>query len=456
MVDIIIKNGKVVFPDRTIETAIAVDDGKIVAIGSSTRMPRGEKIIDARGKFVLPGGIDPHVHIGISGIEDFFVATKATSRGGTTTIIDFARGGLKGVQQRRAEADGKVVIDYALHPILGNIIPEKPEIIDELKKLIDYGTPSFKLFMVYANPVDDNTILKVLEVCKAHGGLLCLHAENNAMIEYNRAEAVEKGEKEAIFHALTRPPITEAEAVNMALFLSTYLKAPYMNMHLSIKEGVDMLRDARKKGNSVYGETCTHYLCRTEEDLRGPRGFYFICTPPLRTKEHIDGLWKGLADGTLSVVSSDHCAYTTEMKERGGGSFDKTPNGLPGHEFRLPILFSEGVVKGHISVNRLSEIFSTNAAKIYGLYPKKGVINIGSDADLVVLDPKLEKKITTEESLYNMDWYPYERMEVKGWPITTILKGKVIWEDGEFQGKQGEGEFLKRKLAPELSKGPIA
>jgi len=465
MIDIIIKNGKIVFPQYTLDTTIAIDDGKIVAIGSSITMKKSDKVIDAKGKFVFPGCIDPHVHInmpfmGATTKDDFFVATKATSSGGTTTIIDFAiqqKGSLpmKAVQDRRAQADDKVVIDYSLHPAITDLTPEA---IGELKELIDYGLPSFKLFLVYRKEgfmVDDGTLLKVFEEAKAHGGLVGLHAENVAMIEYLRDEALKQGNKSAIYHALTRPPITEAEAVNRAIFIANYLKAPYYNFHLSIKEGVDMFREARNRRQPMYAETCTHYLVNTIEDLKRPDGINFICTPPLRTKEHQEALWRGLADGTLSLVSSDHCAFTTEMKKLGEDSFDKVPNGLPGHEFRLPILFSEGVAKGRISVNRLSEITSTNAAKIFGMYPKKGVISIGSDADLVILDPKLEKTITTENSLYDMDWYPCEGLKIKGWPVITISKGNVIWEDGEFQGKKGDGEFLKRRLAPELSKGPI-
>lgn len=466
MIDLIIENGKVVFPKYTADAAIAVDDGKIIAIGSRKIMPKGDKVIDAKGKFVLPGCIDPHVHInmpfmGATTKDDFFVATKATSSGGTTMIIDFAiqeKGSLpmKAVQDRRAQADGKVVIDYSLHPSITDLTPEA---VGQLKELIDYGLPSIKLFLVYRKEgfmVDDGTLLKVFEESKEHGGLVGLHAENVSMIEYLRDEALKQGNTDAIYHALTRPPITEAEAVNRAIFIANYLKAPYYNFHLSIKEGVELFREARNRGQPMYAETCTHYLVNTMENLKGPDGINFICTPPLRTKEHQESLWRGLADGTLSLVSSDHCAFTKEMKKIGEDSFDKVPNGMPGHEFRLPILFSEGVGKGRISVNRLSEITSTNAAKIFGMYPKKGVIRIGSDADLVILDPKLEKIITTEDSLYGMDWYPCDGMNVKGWPVVTISKGKIIWEDGKFQGKAGDGEFIKRSLAPELSKIPIA
>jgi len=448
--DIIIKNGKIVFPDQTIESTIAINEGKIVAIGSNTIMPKGEKVIDARGKFILPGGIDPHDHTGLpSTSEDWFQGTKATSWGGTTTLINFIKFGMNGIKKLRNEIDNKVAIDYSVHAIIGNIIPETIETIKEIKKLIDYGVPSFKLFMALESPVDDNTIFKVFQECKTQKGLPCLHAENNSIIEYNRAEAIKKGNRDAIFHALTRPPITEAEAVNMAIYLSSSLSVPYMNMHISTREGVDLLRNARKKGKFAYGETCTHYLCRTKEDLLGSRGIYYICIPPLRTREHIEAMWEGINDGTLSIVSSDHCGFTTEMK-MGHNDFTQVPNGLPGHEFRLPLLFSEGLLKRHISINRLSTIFSTNSAKIYGLYPKKGVINVGSDADIVILDPKLERTITTDMLMGDIDWSPFEGMKVKGWPIYTISKGKVIWENGEFLGKQGDGKFLKRKLQLDL------
>jgi len=465
MVELVIKNGKVVFPSDTIETSIAIDQGKIVAIGSSTIMPRGVKSLDAKGKFVLPGCIDPHVHVrdvfmGATANDDFFLASKATSLGGTTTIIDFAIQKkaclpIDAVQERRAEADGEVVIDYSLHPSITDLTPET---IDQLKELIDLGLPSFKLFLVYRKDglmVDDGTLWKVFEETKAHGGLVGLHAENVAIIDYLRDEALRKGHRKAIYHAYTRPPITEAEAINRAMFLANHLNAPYYNFHLTIKEGVEMFREERKRGRPMYTETCTHYLVKTIEDLKGPKGINFICTPPLRQKEDQKALWKGLADGTVSVVSSDQVAFTAEMKKLGEDSFDKVPNGVPGHEFRLPILFSEGVRKKRININKLSEITSTNAAKIFGLYPKKGIISVGSDADIVIFDPNLKKTITTEDSLYNMDWYPYEGMTVKGYPVITISKGKIIWENWEFQGKKGDGEFLRRTISRDLLRTPV-
>ena len=466
MVDLLIKNGKVVLPDTTLDATLAVDGGKIVAIGASEAMVKGEKVIDAKGMFVLPGGVDPHIHIampfmGVTSKDDFSKATKAASWGGTTTVISFAtpqkgHTTIETVKSRRAQADGKVSIDYSLHPTITSLTPET---VGQVKKLIDMGLPSFKLFLVYRKEgimADDGILLKVFEEAKTHGGLVGCHAENVSMIEYLRDEALKKGNRSAIYHALTRPPITEAETVNRAIYLANYLKVPYYNFHLSIKEGVEMFREARNRGQPMYAETCTHYLVNSEANLKGPDGINYICTPPLRTKEHSEALWRGLADGAISLVSSDHCAFTREMKKLGEDSFDKVPNGMPGHEFRLPVLFSEGVGKGRISVNRFSEITSTNAAKIFGLYPKKGIIRLGSDADLVIIDPKLEKTITTEESFYDMDWYPCEGMKVKGWPVVTISKGEVLWENGEYYGKPGDGEFLRRSLSPELFQYPIA
>ncbi|MHA2347802.1 MAG: dihydropyrimidinase, partial [Candidatus Hodarchaeales archaeon] len=386
LIDLVIKNGKVVFPNITIETGVAINDGRITAVGSNASNTKSERVIDAQGKFILPGGIDPHVHIQIPFMktttnDDFFLTTKAACSGGTTTIIDFAmqeKGStlMEAVQKRREQADNKVVIDYSLHPTITDLNPEN---LGQIKNLINYGLPSFKLFMVYREKglmVDDGTLLKVFNEAKSHGGLVGLHTENVEMIEYLVTESLREGHNEAIYHALTRPPITEAEAINRALFIADYLNVPYYNFHLSLKNGVELFREARRKRKPVDAETCPHFLVNTVEDLKGENGMNFICTPPLRSKEDQEALWKGLADGVISLVSSDHCAYTTEMKKQGGNSFDKVPHGMPGLEFRLPILFSEGVRKRGISINRLSEIASTNAAKIFGLYPKKGIISV--------------------------------------------------------------------------------
>jgi dihydropyrimidinase len=466
MMDLLVKNGRVVFPDRILETDIGIDDERIVSLGSRASLANGEEEIDAKGRLVFPGGIDPHIHIGTQFMgaeakDDFFKATKAASWGGTTTIIDFAtpKGGdspVEAASKKKDQASGEVVIDYSLHPTITDVNPES---LEEMKELIKEGMPSFKVYLVYRKEgimVDDGGLIKVMEEAKKQGGLVGCHAENVYMIERLREEALNREDRSAIFHALTRPPVTEAEAVHKAIYLSKYFGIPYYNFHLSIREGVEMFREARGENLPVFAETCTHYLVRNQDDLMGERGINYICTPPLRTEEHREALWKGLEEGVISLVSSDHCGFTQEMKRRGEGSFDQVPNGLPGHEFRIPILFSEGVLGNRINLRRFSEIISTNAAKIFGLYPKKGVIALGSDADLTILDPSIEKTINVEDSLYGMDWYPYEGMKIKGWPTVTISKGKIIWRDGEFHGEKGDGSFIKRLLSKEIFQGPIA
>jgi len=276
------------------------------------------------------------------------------------------------------------------------------------------------------------------------------------MIEYLVDKAIREGNRSAIYHAYTRPPVAEAEAVNRALFLSKEFEAPLYIFHLSIEEGVEMIRDARTRGQPVYAETCTHYLVLTEEFLKRPDGINYICSPPLREKDDVIALWKGIEEGVISTVGTDHGGYSTEHKRLGEESFDKVPNGLPGIEFRLPVLFTEGVLKDRISINKLVAVTSTNVAKIFGLYPKKGTISVGSDADIVIMDPNLEKTISAEESYYGIDWYPLEGMKAKGNAIVTISKGKVIFEEGEFKGNAGCGEFLKRKIPNEVLSKPVA
>ncbi len=449
MVDLVIRNGKIVFPDLTLKGSIAIESGKIVSIGRDPNVPKSEEVIDAEGSYVLPGGVDTHNH---THMETSYAASKGVSWGGTTTILNFTRASFQEVDDYLALTKSYVV-DHSFHVIPDNLTPDRPTALDDIKKWIDWGIPSFKLFMVYEDPADVNTIYNTFLKCREHGGLPMLHAENRSMVEYNREKTVREGNTEPIYHALTRPPISEAEAVNMAIYLANSLGVPYMNMHLTIKEGVEMIGEARKKGHLIYGETCPQYLCKTQDDLAGPMGLYLICTPPFRPPEHVEALWDGLRSGAMSVVGSDHVGLTKEVKEE-ASDFAQVPNGCPGHEFRLAVLWSEGVMKNRISVNRLSEVFSTNAAKIYGLYPRKGIIQVGSDADLTIINPKKQMVATQEEleklGIAESDWSPYDGMEFNGWPSHTILRGKILWDDGEFKGEEGFGEFHKRRLSPDL------
>jgi dihydropyrimidinase len=464
--DLLIKNGKVVWPDVTLETDLAIDEGKIVGIGSGDVFPKADRVVDAGGNFVVPGGIDPHVHMhvgfmGATTLDEFDTGTMAAAIGGTTTVIDFAfqaKGKLPmdAIEYRRKQADGKVCIDYTLH---SNLIEGSEASIAQIPKIIEMGIPSFKFFMVYRKEelmIDDGNLIPIMEEIKKYGGLTGCHTENVSMIEFLQEQAIKKGNKSPIYHALTRPPINEAEALNRALYISKYLNSAFYDYHLSVKEGVELIRQARKEGFPAYCETTTHYLTLDEEVYKRPDGLNFICSPPLRSRDHIEELWRGLADGTISAVSSDQAAFTLEHKQMGKESFDKVPNGLPGMEFRVSLMFSEGVQKGRISVNRMAAVTSTNVAKIFGLYPKKGAIEIGSDADLVILDPKIKKKITIDDCPYKIDWTPFEGIELQGSPVMTISKGKVVAENGKFVGKVGEGEFVKGKISEEILKRPVA
>lgn len=465
MLDLIIKNGKVVSPDATLEVDVAVKDGKVVMLGKADAMPQAARIIDAAGKYVIPGGIDTHTHfclpfMGTSTKDDFFEGTRAATFGGTTTCIDFAiqaRGSLpmQAIEDRIAQAKGKAVTDYAFHSV---ITEATPEAIEQMKEVIEFGVPSFKCFMIYRKEglmADDAIVLAAMEQTKKYNGLFGAHTENAPITEYNVEKALREGHHEAIWHALTKPPLVEAECINRALFLAKAAKAGFYDFHMSCKEGVEMIGQARSEGLPAYAETITHYLSLTKEKLEGPDGINYICSPALRDQEHVEALWKGIIDGTVHTIGSDEAAFDTKQKMIAGGSFEVVPNGMPGLEFRIPVVFSEGVSKGRISVNKYVAVTSTNAAKIFGLYPRKGIIAVGSDADIVLMDPDLEKTITLADSKIDIDWNPYEGIKVKGWPVVTISRGKVIVEDNQFKGQAGDGEFLKRKLSADINTRPI-
>ncbi len=465
MLDLIIKNGKVVSPDATIEVDVGVKDGKIAIMGKAADMPEATRVIDAAGKYVIPGGIDTHTHfelpfMGTSTKDDFFEGTRAAAHGGTTTCIDFAiqfpgKGMLPmdAVKERIGQATGKAVVDYAFHSV---ITEATPEAIAQMKEVIEFGVPTFKCFMIYEGLMaDDAIVLAAMEQCKKYNGLFGAHTENAPMTTYNVNKALSEGHHEAIWHALTKPPLVEAECINRALYLAKAADAGFYDFHMSCREGVEMIAEARAAGRPVYSETITHYLSVTVDKLKGPNGRNFICSPALREQEHVDALWQGINDGTVHTTGSDEAAFDSKQKMINGGSFESVPNGMPGLEFRMPVIFSEGVSKGKITVNKYVAVTSANAAKLMGIYPRKGVIAVGSDADIVLMDPAMEKTITLADSKIDIDWNPYEGMTVKGWPVMTIAKGKVIVENGEFKGEAGAGEFLKRKLHPDINVRPI-
>ncbi len=464
MLDLIIKNGTVVSPEMSTQTDVGIKDGKVVMLGDAGDMPEATRVIDAQGKYVLPGGIDTHTHfnnppfMGIESKADFYVGSKATAIGGTTTIIDFAIQGHYDttlpmeVLERRIDLAQRSVIDFGFHSVITN---PTAEAIKQMKEIINFGAPSFKCFMTYRKDgimADDAALYESFLQTKEHGGIFGAHTENDALTVHNIEKALNEGHHEPIWHAKTKNSLIEAESINRALFFAESVGAAFYDFHMSCLEGVKMVKKARAKGQPIYAETTTHYLTVTDEKLKGSDGINYICSPPLRTREHVESLWTGINDGVVHTVGSDDCSFSTKQKTVGGTSFEKVPNGMPGAEFRMAMVFNEGVSKGRININKYVAITSTNAAKILGLYPKKGIIAVGSDADVVIIDPDLEKEITIKGSnLDGVDWTPFEGTKVLGWPIMTISKGKVIAEKGQFTGCRGTGEFLKRKLHPDIN-----
>lgn len=464
MLDLIIKNGLVVSPDETVAEAVGIKDGKIVMLGDANEMPVAKKVVDAGGKYVIPGGIDTHTHFelpfqGATSFDDFYTGTRAEAIGGTTSFIDFVTH-YKGTDildcvEKRMELAKKSVIDYSMHCILNEV---NDEVIAKMKDVVDMGIQSFKVYMLYKREglmAEAGAQLAGMEEAKNLGAMFGAHAESCDLTDYNVAKALAEGHTEPWWHGITKNSTTEAEGISRALFLNSVTGGGYYNFHTSCKEGYEMLKKARAEGRPVYGETLTHYLSLTTEKFYEEHGERFICSPPLRTQEHIDALWAGINDGTFSTIGSDECAYSPEQKLVNGPCFVDIPNGMCGLEFRMPVVFSEGVNKGRISINKYVAATSTNAAKIFGLYPQKGIIAIGSDADIVIMDPEKEKVVTADDSAIGIGYCAYAGMTVKGWPVMTISKGNIIVEDGEFKGEKGAGKFIRMNINPKTIEHPI-
>jgi dihydropyrimidinase len=450
----LIKNGHVVTAVDDYLADILIEDGKVSVIGSKLDM-EADRVIDAAGKLVIPGGIDPHTHMelpfgGTSSSDDFRTGTIAAAHGGTTTIIDFAvqykgESLVEAVDNWHRKAEGKTAIDYGFHLITTDLPDER---VPEMKRLIGEGVMSFKLFMAYPGVflVDDATIYRAMKVAGRAGGLICMHAENGVVINEIIKEALAEGKTAPKYHALTRPTKAEAEGVHRAIAIAEMADSPVYIVHLSCSDALEEVREARDAGIPAYAETCPQYLFLDYSyyEQEGFEGAKYVMTPPLREKWNQDKLWQGLAFNDLQVVSTDHCPFCfKEQKELGRGDFTKIPNGGPGVEHRVSLIYN-GVVQGRISLNRFVELTSTSAAKLFGLFPRKGTIAVGSDADIVIFDPAEEMTISAATHHMNVDYSAYEGMKVKGVTKTVLSRGRVVIEDGKYTGRAGDGEFLRR------------
>jgi dihydropyrimidinase len=456
--DTIIATGRVVTAADTFIADVAISDGKIAAIGENLPRQNATRVIDATEKYVLPGGIDVHTHLdmpfgGTTSSDDFETGTRAAAFGGTTTLIDFAIQ-YKGQTLRTAfdtwmrKAAGKAVCDYAFHCIITDLADAQ---LEEMNALVKSGVTSFKLFMAYPGVfmLDDASIFKALRSTAQNGGLVCMHAENGSAIDVIVQQALAEGKTAPKYHALTRPTTAEAEATARAIALSEMAGAPVYIVHLSCYDALEKVREARDRGLPVYAETCPQYLYLSIENFDVPEfeGAKYVFTPPLRERWHQEKLWNGLKRDHLQVVSTDHCPFCfKEQKELGRGDFTKIPNGGPGIEHRMSLIYSGGVAAGRFSVNRFVELVSTTPAKLFGLYPRKGTIAVGSDADLVIFDPRRKHTISSKTHHMRVDYSLFEGIEVTGMPTTVLSRGQVIVDNDKFLGRAGAGEFVKRSI----------
>jgi dihydropyrimidinase len=452
----LIKNGTVVTAERSFAADILIDGEKIRDIAPSLPAEQADRIIDAAGMLLLPGGIDVHTHLdmpfgGTTSCDDFETGTRAAAFGGTTTLIDFAIQP-KGTKMRDAldiwwkKADGRASIDYGLHMIVTDLGEAG---LEDMDSLVAEGVASFKLFMAYPGVlmVDDATIFQALGRTAKNGALICMQAENGGVIDVIVRRALAEGKTAPIYHALTRPVTAEAEAVHRAIAMAEIAGAPVYIVHLSSEDALNEVREARDRGLPIFAETCPQYLLLNIEEMQKP-GFEsakYVFTPPLREKHHPPKLWEGLKHDHLQVVSTDHCPFCfADQKTLGKDDFTKIPNGGPGIENRLQLLYHHGVNLGRLSLNRFVELVATTPAKLFGLYPRKGTLAPGSDADIVVWDPNADHTITAKTHHMRVDYSMFEGFTVKGNAKLVMSRGEALVDKGNYLGRPGRGQFLKR------------
>ncbi len=457
--DTVIRGGTVVTAADTVRCDVGIRDGRIVALADG--LDEAETMIDASDRLVLPGGIDSHVHIaqkqgeGIVMADDFASATLSAAHGGNTMVLPFClqedgQTLREALTAYHAKADGQCYIDVGFHIIVTD--PTDQVLGQELPALVADGYSSIKIFMTYDDlKLSDLEMLKVMDTARATGALVMVHAENYDAIRFMTDRLEQAGKTQPHHHATSRPIVVEREATHRAISLAELIDVPIMIVHVSNREAMDEIRRAQQKGLKVYGETCPQYLVLTERDLEGlnMEGSKYVCSPPPRDEASQVACWEGLTTGVFSVFSSDHCPFRYEDEQgkqipKGRTSFRWVPNGIPGVEARLPILFSEGVSKGRMDINRFVQLTSTNHAKLYGMYPRKGTIAVGADADIAIWDPKREMTISQSLKHHGADYTPYEGFKVVGWPTLTMVRGRVVAQDGETVGALDWGQHVAR------------
>jgi dihydropyrimidinase len=467
----LIKNTTLITASSTFHSDILVEDGKISRIEPNISAP-GQEVLDATGKFILPGGVDPHVHLdlpmaGTVSSDDHYTGTKAAAFGGTTTVIDFVSFDFPTLHESVDAWHGKAkkaAIDYSCHM---NLTKLDDAIAAEIPSLPELGITTLKTFTAYNNRLrlSDGDIFRALRIARDHGMLVMLHAENGDVIETLVAEALQAGHTTPEWHARTRPAWGAVEASLRACALAAQADAPLYIVHMNVAGEVDMLNYARQRGVMVMGETCPQYLFFTEDDLRRPDGAKWVCSPPMRTEADNARLWEGVSDGTIQTIGTDHCPFFFDGtksiiyedqpvaipgKELGWDDFTRIPNGLPGVGDRLPVLWTTGVGSGKITAQQFVAITSTNPARIFGLYPRKGALLPGSDADLVIWDPQKKVKYGVAHSAQRTDYNLYEGWELVGYPEMVFLRGRLIVDREQWQGHAGMGEFLPRQAGAEI------
>jgi dihydropyrimidinase len=455
MGNVLIRNGLIANEVETVQGDLLISEGVIARIGTGLECPSAQ-VIDATGQYVLPGGVDVHTHLnltanGVKVGDGFFVGGASAAFGGTTCIVEHPGFGPRGcslprqVEQYEQEAAGQMVVDYSLHGVFQHL---NGQVLDDLAVLARKGVPTVKIYLTYDGRLEDDQILRVLDRARRLNILAVFHAENHAIIGFLRDKLLSEGKVAPLYHALSRPDYCEVEAIQRILHLAEAAGgAPVYIAHLSTALGLQAIKEGRAMGLRVYAEVCPQHLILDDSCYleAGHGGLKYIMAPPARKKDDCAALWRGLADGSIDVVATDHCSFNLVDKVAlGKDDFSKCPGGIPGVETRLPLIFSEGVLRNRLSLNRFVEVVAAAPARLMGLYPRKGTLASGSDGDLVLLDPDLEKTITPAHLFQNADYSPYEGVRVRGWPTLTMVRGRIVMDRGRLVAEKGCGHFIPR------------